>query len=129
MIKLATVFSGIGAIEHALDRMGLQHQIVFACDNGDVDILNKEVPVNIDDVGAELVHLQKTISRIGLDAEVEDLYKMQLVGMLHEAMTEYEVTLTDIKNIPAHESALSDLIATIVAMPGLKSARKKEYMK
>ena len=73
MIKLATVFSGIGAIEHALDRMGLQHQIVFACDNGDVDILNKEVPVNIDDVGAELVHLQKTISRIGLDAEVEDL--------------------------------------------------------
>ena len=26
MIKLATVFSGIGAIEHALDRMGLQHQ-------------------------------------------------------------------------------------------------------
>ena len=37
MIKLATVFSGIGAIEHALDRMQLEHEIVFACDNGDVD--------------------------------------------------------------------------------------------
>lgn len=36
MIKLATVFSGIGAIEHALDRMQLEHEIVFACDNGDV---------------------------------------------------------------------------------------------
>lgn len=35
MIRLATVFSGIGAIEHALDRMGLEHEIVFACDNGD----------------------------------------------------------------------------------------------
>ena len=46
MIKLATVFSGIGAIEHALDRMGLQHKIVFACDNGDVDILNKEIAVD-----------------------------------------------------------------------------------
>ena len=42
MIKLATVFSGIGAIEHALQRMQLDHEIVFACDNGDVEILTKE---------------------------------------------------------------------------------------
>ena len=41
MIRLATVFSGIGAIEHALERMELDHEIVFACDNGDVDILSK----------------------------------------------------------------------------------------
>lgn len=27
MIRLATVFSGIGAIEHALDRMGIKHKI------------------------------------------------------------------------------------------------------
>ncbi len=33
MLKLATVFSGIGAIEHALQRMGIKHNIVFACDN------------------------------------------------------------------------------------------------
>lgn len=81
MIKLATVFSGIGAIEHALERMGLEHQIVFACDNGDVDILNKEVSFHIDEVGAELKHLNKVIGEIGLDAEVEDLYKMQLVPL------------------------------------------------
>lgn len=31
-IKLATVFSGIGAIEHALQRLKIQHDIVFACD-------------------------------------------------------------------------------------------------
>lgn len=43
MIRLATVFSGIGAIEHALDRMGLEHEIVFACDNGDVDVLSKPI--------------------------------------------------------------------------------------
>ena len=29
MIKLATVFSGIGAIEHALNRMGIENTIVF----------------------------------------------------------------------------------------------------
>ena len=32
-IRLATAFSGIGAIEHALVRLGLRHEIIFACDN------------------------------------------------------------------------------------------------
>ncbi len=31
-IRLATSFSGIGAIEHALDRLGVKHEIVFAGD-------------------------------------------------------------------------------------------------
>ena len=35
MIRLATVFSGIGAVEHALDRLKIPHEIVFACDNGE----------------------------------------------------------------------------------------------
>ena len=38
MIKLGTVFSGIGGIEQALIRLGIPHDIVFACDNGDVEI-------------------------------------------------------------------------------------------
>jgi DNA (cytosine-5)-methyltransferase 1 len=37
-IRLATVFSGIGAIEFALKRMNIEHEIVFACDNGDREI-------------------------------------------------------------------------------------------
>ncbi|MEK7130903.1 MAG: DNA cytosine methyltransferase [Patescibacteria group bacterium] len=32
MLRLATVFSGIGAIEHALKRMGIPYELVFACD-------------------------------------------------------------------------------------------------
>ena len=35
MIKLATVFSGIGAIEQALKRMEVPFETVFACDNGE----------------------------------------------------------------------------------------------
>ena len=38
MIKLATAFSGIGAIEQALIRLDMEHKILFACDNGDVEI-------------------------------------------------------------------------------------------
>ena len=41
MLKLATVFSGIGAVEHALKRMEIPYEIVFACDNGDVNIFSE----------------------------------------------------------------------------------------
>lgn len=32
-LKIATVFSGIGAFEHALTRLNQPHEIIFACDN------------------------------------------------------------------------------------------------
>jgi DNA (cytosine-5)-methyltransferase 1 len=32
MLKIATAFSGIGAIEHALKRMNIPYEIIFACD-------------------------------------------------------------------------------------------------
>lgn len=38
MLKLATLFSGIGAVEQALIRMRIDHEIVFACDNGEIEI-------------------------------------------------------------------------------------------
>lgn len=38
MLKLGTVFSGIGAIEHALERLSMPHSIAFACDNGNIEL-------------------------------------------------------------------------------------------
>ena len=38
MIRLATLFSGIGAIEQAFIQKGLEKEIIFACDNGDIKI-------------------------------------------------------------------------------------------
>ena len=40
MIKLATVFTGIGSVEWALKRLGIDYKIVFACDSGDIEIPN-----------------------------------------------------------------------------------------
>jgi len=37
-IKVATVFSGIGAIEQALKRLNYEHEVAFACDNGNIEI-------------------------------------------------------------------------------------------
>jgi DNA (cytosine-5)-methyltransferase 1 len=39
MIRLGTVFSGIGAIEQAFKRLSIDHELVFACDNGDMDLV------------------------------------------------------------------------------------------
>jgi len=37
-IRLASVFSGIGAVEFAMKRLNLDYDIVFACDNGNIEI-------------------------------------------------------------------------------------------
>ena len=39
MIRLATAFSGIGAIEQALKRLNIDYELEFACDNGDMLII------------------------------------------------------------------------------------------
>jgi len=48
-LRVSTVFSGIGSIEFALKRLQIQHEIIFACDNGgitiDVDIINEQKKV------------------------------------------------------------------------------------
>jgi len=49
MLRLATVFSGIGAIEHALKRMRVPHDIVFACDNDNFVKQSFFANYNIDD--------------------------------------------------------------------------------
>lgn len=58
MIKLATVFSGIGSIEHALNRMKIEHEIVFACDNGERDL-----KLNIEEIKKELNKIKSARER------------------------------------------------------------------
>lgn len=71
-LRVATVFSGIGAIEHALKRMEVEHEIIFACDNGDVDILSKKIKFNkISELKEEIKLLEKE----KLNEEVVDEYE------------------------------------------------------
>lgn len=65
-IKLATVFSGIGAIEHAMERMNVPYEIVFAADNGDI-----ELPESESEIKSELA---KIPTRIGKKKYVDSLY-------------------------------------------------------
>lgn len=44
ILRVGTLFSGIGAFEEALKQLNIPHEIKFACDNGEIELvtLNKE---------------------------------------------------------------------------------------
>ncbi len=66
MLRLGTLFSGIGAVEQALIRMNIKHEIVFACDNGDIDI-----EVDIDEEKKKIFNMT---SKKGKKEYVDKLY-------------------------------------------------------
>lgn len=130
MIRLATAFSGIGAIEHALNRMGLENEIVFACDNGDVNILTKDVDTDIDEIETELESLSELIEEISTNDNVEDLYKNQLEGMLRASMTEFHEVDEQLNNVEEKDNELLKNTTTeLLDSNVLKANRKKEYSK
>lgn len=127
MIRLATVFSGIGAIEHALDRMNIDHTIVFACDNGDIDILNKEIGVNTDEIKVETDLLTKTIHDLQIDETVDDLYKQQLFEMFQEMRDKLGQILRTLEVVPCCPISVEDILTCILKMKTLKITRLNEY--
>ena len=79
-LRLATVFSGIGAIEHALDRMNLPHEIVFASDNGDVDIFSKKIDAKPEAIESAVIEIGKIICEEDPSDERDD-YQKALEGI------------------------------------------------
>lgn len=67
-LKLATVFSGIGAPEWALNRLGIKYETILACDNGEVQLND----VNAD---TELEKIRQFGSFDAAKNYVDDLYK------------------------------------------------------
>lgn len=89
MLKLATVFSGIGSIEHALERLGVDYSIEFACDNGDVDILSKNIPDTIRDVKNEIANLEKIVDKTNDD----DDWLVDKLTKVSELLKEFETAI------------------------------------
>ena len=81
-MRLATVFSGIGSIEQSLIRLGIDNEIVFACDNGDVelDILQGEDLF-------EYTRLKKLRSKKQL-TKIEDVSKLEMLGRKENAIAD-----------------------------------------
>lgn len=128
-LRLATVFSGIGAIEHALQRMHLKHSIVFACDNGDVDILSKEVKNDIAEMEHEFKELEQIINEIPASTQDDIEQKEKLVAELkHNTDMFQEAKLQlNIPEYPQLQQEVLQIITEISACKDIKKSRKKEY--
>lgn len=134
MLRLATVFSGIGAIEHALDRMNVDHEIVFACDNGDVNLELPKVSLDIDSMNKELKTLKKSIKKMSEkihDKETID-YASQLKFMANAVEKEYEKLL---EKLDADKKTL-EMVSKVIAisqkvikevLEQTTSSKKKKY--
>ena len=123
MIKLATVFSGIGAVEHALNRMDIDTEIVFACDNGDIDIFSKKVNVDMDQIDEELSVLKSLIN--DMEFSEDDSYELQLENMLHLAEEEYDELkeVLDSLNVEDRINIIIKLLKNIIDSADLNKSR------
>ena len=125
MIKLATCFSGIGAIEHALNRMGLDNKIVFACDNGDIDILSKDIPLDIPIIRQEFESLENIIIQIE-----EDEYKNDLKKDLLRDNELFNIQIKGLDSVTSEYSeAVNKILLAVSSMGNVKNVRAKEYLK
>lgn len=134
MLRLATVFSGIGAIEHALDRMNIEHKIVFACDNGDVKLEMPKIDIDIDAIESELKKLKKKIKSFNSDISDEEYvdYAAQLDTMLAGVEDELNKLREKLKVNENGRATINDAVneAESVLENALKistASKKKKY--
>ena len=126
MIKLATVFSGIGAVEHALNRMDIDNEIIFACDNGDIDVFSKKIKPNMDEIEENITSLKSLIN----DATQErDNYVQQLFDMLNLTEVNFDDIKNDLDSLNIHKrkNEIKSIISNILTTGNLNKSRFKHY--
>jgi DNA (cytosine-5)-methyltransferase 1 len=130
MIKLATVFSGIGAIEHALKRMNIDTEIVFACDSGDIDILSKKIDNSFTHIYQEIDELANIISKTNVSNEEDLDYKSTLEDDLLAIRRKLDKSERKIDEINIDRLHLSTILICnqIIEMPLINNKKRKEYI-
>lgn len=94
-IKVGTLFSGIGAFEHALKQLNLEHEILFACDCGE-----RELPLKYGDLfelTKGLTHDEVVeyctdyINKIGVKPEFRQVEICLLLSILENDKDRYDL--------------------------------------
>lgn len=102
MIRLGTLFSGIGAIEQALNLMKIEHENIFACDNGELEL--KLLPFKEQ---AEYDKLKK-IARYRITPE-ESHRLARLTSAEHEIIDGYAKKIAQLPTIAEKRRYVDDL--------------------
>ena len=87
-IKVGTLFSGIGAFEHALNQLNIKHEIKFACDCGE-----RELPMTFGNLAQLLKGLNEEkiynycveyINKVGVKVEYRETEIAELLRIAHD---------------------------------------------
>lgn len=116
-LRVGTLFSGIGAFEAALKKMGIPHEIVFACDNGEIEL----IPLNDAEERKEVRRLRK--KRIKTPEEIKWLTSYEVIVSRREADYRNKVKmLASINDKRKYVESLYEKFA-----PGKENLVKKTY--
>lgn len=88
MIRVGSVFSGIGAFEHALKQLGIEHEILFACDNGERELpltygALRALTAGMDDAQKK-DYCEAYINRIGVRKEFREVERDEMIRHLND---------------------------------------------
>lgn len=117
-MRVATVFSGIGAVEHALQRMNIDHKIVFACDNGDVDVLSKHIDSSIIAIENEIEELKELIK-----TKKTEEYNSSIT----QAKQELQATIDELEYLDVPEALIIEILGDYTASEFINNNQKKAY--
>ena len=81
-MKLATVFSGIGAVEHALETIGIKYELIFACDNGDINPFDLKIKKDYLSLMRSYMLIQEKVSTLNTH-EFEDNHGISINEQLN----------------------------------------------
>ena len=109
-LKLGTTFSGVGAIEHALQRLNIKHKIIFACDNGGNNLFSKKIIDRFIFIDNEINFISKYIDSLKLNNDEE--YKLKLFNELNKIKEQYKTVINN--NVLNSFDNLKDIINIIL---------------
>lgn len=136
-IKVGTLFSGIGAFEHALKQLNIKHTIQFACDNGE-----RELPLTYRNL-AELTqgmndsqiydYCKSYIDSIGVRREYREveLRLMQEQAHSNHANPDSPIVLSFSKEgrkSPVKHKLILTHEQIIALTPGMTMAQREKYV-
>lgn len=137
-LKIGTLFSGIGAFEHALKQLDIPHKILFACDNGE-----RELPLTYGDLfnltkglddGKLYSFCEEYIGKIGVKKEFRKLETDILFQLAHrkemQPQTNVVVEYHKVGRKSAVKHKLSITQEQIIALtPNMSMKQREEYVK
>jgi len=137
-LKVGTLFSGIGAFEHALNQLGIKHSILFACDNGERelsltygDLFSLTVGMNEDELRA---YCESYINKIGVKREYRELECDLLYQAVHKRGEVNEASPVDLvymkvgRKSPVKHRLVITQEQIISLTPGMTMKEREAYV-